>query len=171
MAFTYSRLASTTVGVGGASAITFSNIPQNYTDLVVKTSTRTNIAQIYGSVKFIFNGSSVSRSYRYLEGNGATAVSGNGTTFLLGGSGTGNSATVNTFANGELYIPNYAGSNYKSVSADVVGENNATTAYATLSADLWSNVTAISQISITTDGSDLFQQYSTATLYGVRVEL
>ena len=37
---TMTKLATVTVGSGGSSTITFSNIPQNYTDLVVKASLR-----------------------------------------------------------------------------------------------------------------------------------
>ena len=40
MAFTYSKLAESTVGVSGAAFIDFNNIPQNYTDLVLLYSAR-----------------------------------------------------------------------------------------------------------------------------------
>ena len=77
-------------------------------------------------------------------------------------------ATSNTFSNMEVYIPNYAGSNNKSASSDGVGETNATTIYASLQANLWNDIPAITSIrfnAITGGGS--FMQYSTFYLYGV----
>jgi hypothetical protein len=78
----------------------------------------------------------------------------------------GNTATSSTFGNGELYIPNYAGSQNKSSSADVVPEENAVGTYMSLVANLWSNSAAINQITLTADGN--LAQHSTATLYGIK---
>jgi len=49
--------------------------------------------------------------------------------------------TANTFSNSQIYIPNYAGSNYKSVSIDQVMENNSGTAYSVFIAGLYSSNT------------------------------
>ena len=88
---------------------------------------------------------------------------------LVGGlEGTG--YTASTFGNAELYIPNYTSSNNKSFSADSVTENNATAAYSQLIAGLWSNVTAITSLSLA-PSSGTFVQHSTATLYGVKAEV
>ena len=76
--------------------------------------------------------------------------------------------TASTFANGEIYIPNYAGSTYKSLSADSVTETNATGAVRAFHATLWSNTAAINQITLTPDAGGNFVQYSTAYLYGVK---
>jgi hypothetical protein len=154
------------VGAGGAASIDFSSIPSTYTDLVLVGSLRSSNSNNYGDVFFTFNGATTNRTARYLEGSGSAAASGTQTT-MGAGSGQGNSATANTFGNFQLYIPNYAGSTNKSSSADGVGENNATQAYATLTANLWSQTTAINQISILPLSTFVFQQYSTAYLYGV----
>jgi len=154
------------VGAGGAASIDFSSIPSTYTDLVLMGSVRSSNSNNYGDIFFTFNGATTNRSARYLEGSGSAAASGTQTT-MGAGSGQGNSATANTFGNFQLYIPNYAGSANKSSSADGVGENNATQAYATLTANLWSQTTAINQISILPLSTFVFQQYSTAYLYGV----
>jgi hypothetical protein len=86
---------------------------------------------------------------------------------MIGGQGSGNGATASTFGNGEVYIPNYAGSTNKSMSADGVSENNGTEAYTDLIANLWSNTSAITSILLYPD-SGTWQQYSTATLYGIK---
>lgn len=163
---TFTLISSTTVGAGGTSAITFSSIPATYTDLCLKLSLRYNIAIIAGGLGLTLNGSTANFTYRYLEGNGSAASSGNGTGSFIGNS-VGASATSNTFSNTKIYIPNYAGSTYKSISIDAVTENNATTAYADLLANLWSVTSAINSISIDV-GANSFVQYSTAYLYGIK---
>ena len=169
MAYTYSKLASTTVGVGGTSAITFSNIPQNYTDLIIKISARSAYSGTLNWFDLKFNGSSIGWSGRFLYGTGSAA--GSGTQAAFGGAMPAATATANTFGNAEIYIPNYTSSNYKSVSIDAVAENNATAAEQDFTAQLWSNVTAISSVTLFPELSSTFLQYTTATLYGVRVEL
>lgn len=172
MAYTYSKLASTTVGAGGTSAITFSNIPQNYTDLVVKLSLRTDRVDTISALRLTFNSSATSYSNRMIEGSGATAASyTGGSTYIDLGYAPAANATASTFNNHELYFSNYSGSNNKSVSIDAVQENNTTTAYANLIAGLWSNSTAITSIKVVPSTAVNFVQYSTATLYGIRVEL
>jgi hypothetical protein len=170
MAFTYSKLAEVTVGSGGVASIDFNNIPQNYNDLVLKISARTNRSDTSDNIIISFNGSTSSLSFRYLQGNGASATSSSGSTGYVGNLDA-NTATASTFGNAEIYIPNYSGNTFKSVSSDTVDETNATTAYATFTAQLWSNVTAISSINFKPQVGSLFQQHSTATLYGVKAEV
>jgi hypothetical protein len=174
MAYTYSLLAETTVGAGGTSAITFNNIPQNYTDLVIKISARMVATSDFPSLALQFNGSAVANySHRYLLGSGSAASAGSGSSVTTArlGNADGSAQTVNTFSSFEIYIPNYTSSNNKSLSVDSVAENNATAAYANLVAGLWSNVTAISSIKLFETTPVNLAQYSTATLYGIRVEI
>ena len=172
MANTYEAIATVTVGSGGAANIQFTSIPQTYTDLLIKASLRTDrTAAITDGLLLQFNGSATSYSDRYLQGDGVTAYSGSnafGTTRTYLGEMDTNGATSNTFSNQEVYIPNYAGNTNKSLSADSVMENNATTAYPTLTANLWSNTSAITSIKLYFVNSSNFVQYSTATLYGIK---
>ena len=175
MAFTYSKLAESTVGAGGASSIIFNNIPQNYTDLVVKISGRTAATQ--GVAQIAFNGTTTNLSSRILYGIGSgTPGSASYASVIRAGYIVGTDYTASTFSNNEIYIPNYTSSNSKSLSIDSVTENNATEAYSSLNAGLWSNVTAITSLTLTvlnngTGAASTFAQHSTATLYGIRVEL
>jgi hypothetical protein len=173
MANTYVAIATVTVGSGGTSYIEFTSIPATYTDLLIKTSLRSNRADgtVIDTVGLRFNGnSSASYDMRRLTGTGAATSSGSGTgdTSLFLDNPPSNSATASTFGNSEYYIPNYAGSKYKSVQAGAVSENNGTTAYARLTAGLWSNTSAITSIRLTPDTGTLWVQYSTATLYGIK---
>jgi hypothetical protein len=166
MANTYTLIASSTVGSGGAASIDFTSIPATYTDLCLKVTARDSSTSGPYGVLISFNGSASNFSGVFLEGNGASASSGNLARYI--GTETPANYTASTFSNIEVYIPNYAGSNNKSFSADGVSENNATTAYATLNAGLWSITTAINQITLYIgNGTPLFAQYSTAYLYGI----
>ena len=149
-----------------AASVTFSNIPQTgYTDLKVVCSTRQTGAVATASINFTFNGSSTGFTYRALQGSGSAASSFSGSTGYFG-QGDGASATANTFGNAEFYIPNYTGSTNKSISADTVDENNATAAYAQMTAILWSNTAAITSIGLVS-GNGSWAQYSTFSLYGL----
>jgi hypothetical protein len=164
---TYVKIGSTVeVGVLGAATIDFTAIPSTYTDLKLVASTRTSQTQPNDDITLKFNTSAANFTYRILQGAGSgTPGSYNGST-ARGGPTDGNTATSNTFGSFEMYIPNYAGSANKSFSIETVQENNTTTAYAELGADLWSQTAAINAISLLPAGP-LFLQYSTASLYGI----
>ena len=163
---TFTKIAAVTVGSGGAASMSFSSIPSTYTDLCVLTSARTNRAFPVDGISVNFNGSSSNFSSRYLEGFETSAYSATGTTFA--GSASGNTATSDTFGNSLLYIPNYTSSNFKSFSADGAGENNGTNNLLNLVAGLWSNTSAITSITILPTTGTSFNQYTTATLYGIK---
>lgn len=170
MAITYVALANVTVGSGGAADMEFTNIPGTYTDLKIVVSGRTSTASYSFDYLYIsFNGSTADYTLRELQGDGSTAYSYTRTTYGANYAGrlNGDTSTSNTFSNVELYFPNYAGSNNKSISIDSVQETNGTTAYASLIAGLWSQTAAITSIKLTTALAN-FKQYSTATLYGIK---
>jgi hypothetical protein len=174
MATTFTKIAAVTVGSGGASSIDFSSIPSTYTDLCLEVSSRTAGSFLAAELRLTFNGNSANYSWRRLQSNVSAASSDSNTTYggvynqlILLGSNNANSSTSNTFGNASIYVPNYASSNYKSLSSDLVSENNATEAYATFVAGLWSNTSAITSLSLTSNGGN-FVQYSTAVLYGIK---
>lgn len=163
-------IQTVTVGAGGAASIQFTSIPQTYTDLIVKLSVRTTRPgiDVDDEIYLEFNGSGgTAYSVRVVEGNGTTPRSAQTLSSANMGRGIAPSdnATANTFSNCEYYIPNYAGSTNKSVSFDNTMENNATNSIMNLASGLWSNTSAITSIRFTAVGT--FDQYSTATLYGV----
>lgn len=161
---TYTLIASSTVGSSGVASVTFSSIPSTYTDLVLKISTRTNRSAATDGLEIRLNGATTNHSGRRLTGDGSTIAS----SVSAYGNTDGNTATASTFGNAEVYIPNYASSNYKSFSMDTVSENNATTSGMTLNANLWSQTTAVSSIGIFMSDGTLFNQYSTFYLYGIK---
>ena len=166
---TFVKIASVTVGAGGASSIDFTSIPSTYKDLCLKVSARGDLPQVYDSIYCQVNGLTTSIYTRLtISGSGSSVGSGTSTsTKLFLGAANGKNATANTFGNAEIYFPNYAGSANKSTATDIVQETNGTEAYMYLAAGLISTTSAISSINLTLD-SNLFLQYSTATLYGIK---
>jgi hypothetical protein len=146
-----------------AASITFSSIPQTFTDLYVLISGRTDLANVATNPKIYPNGSSSNLSYRYLRGNGSNSESG---TIYLGFANSATS-TANTFGNWGFYIPNYTSSIAKSISSDSVAENNATSGFLAISAILWNDTSAITSLEIVGQSTDEWQIGTSATLYGV----
>lgn len=163
------KIATTEVGSAGASSIDFTNIPQGYRDLLVVISGRAAGTGGAYDGYFTINGSSAT-NYQdiVIKANGASASSQKDVTQASAYAGVfgGGSTTANTFTNHSYYFPNYTSSNAKTVNVDTVQENNATTAYAILSAQLWNQTAAITSLSYTI-ATTTFAQYSKATLYGI----
>jgi hypothetical protein len=164
----YVLLEKITVGAAGASSVTFSGIPQTgYTDLVVKASVQANnSASSSYALQIAYNGNAANYSEIWVRGSGASATSSGGSGLAATYLGEIPSTFVtNTFGNAEVYIPNYTGSNNKSFSNDGVSEANSSTAWATLTAGLWANTSAIT--SITLSSTVNLAPNSTFYLYGV----
>ena len=147
---------------GGVSELELLNIPQTYDDLFIVVSARTDNAATSDSLTIQINGSTADQTRRRLQGNGSTVSSPTTLSFIV----NGNTATANTFGNASLYIPNYRGNTNKSMSFDIVSENNATEAFQQITANLWSQTAAITDIEFVAVGSTILQ-YSSATIWGI----
>jgi hypothetical protein len=159
-------LQTVTVGSGGAANVSFNNIPQGYTDLMLKISAAGVYSGGYDSLGMYFNGSQATISNTILNGNGSSANSSRSTYRALATLNGTN--TPNVFTSLEIYIPNYTSANYKQIIFDGVTEANATFSVQTLGAELWSNTAAITSLSFdtATSGQNI-AQYSKFSLYGV----
>ena len=169
MANTYTLIASSTVGSGGAATIDFTSIPSTYTDLMVVLSARsTRNLYEWDDIRQNINSSGVSTSITAVNvyGTGSATGSNTGVGTAAGIANTDN-VTANSFSSVSIYYPNYTSSNNKSISVDAVSENNATSALAILTATLWSNTAAITSLSFSCANGN-FKQYSTAYLYGIK---
>ena len=168
MAKTYSLIQAQTL-TSTATSITFSNIPQNYTDLKLVISSRSNRAAIQDTFSVVFNDSASGYSYRRLYGDGTNPASDSdsGNTGLTTGYTQGGNGTANVFGSLELYIPKYTSSANKSVYSEGTSENNATGSSISIVASLWSNAAAITSIKLTPATGATLQIGSTFYLYGV----
>ena len=172
MATTCKLIAKSTLGADAASVTLGSGgtIPQTYTDLLLIMSVRsTKTGANWGNIALTFNASGSGYKRRLLYGNGSSATSTSNTSAsnLSYHYATAASAPADTFGSIEIYIPNYAGSTYKSTSSTSVTENNATAAFIAADAGLWENTAAITSIEIDEDDSNNLKSGSSFFLYGI----
>jgi hypothetical protein len=178
---TYTLIQSVTVGSGGAATVSFGSIPQTYTDLTIvgsvrSTSTTSNTGE-YDPIAYRFNSTTSGYTARTLQGDGSTASSATlstatgsagGTYGRINNSGINNSLSgTSLFSSFNWYIPNYAGSTNKSWSFEYVEERNVTASFIEMTAGLWSNTAAITEITLGLVVAN-YAQYSSFSLYGIK---
>jgi len=155
-----------TVDVATATTtVTFSNIPQTYTHLILKNSLRATSATSGGFINL--NGSSSGYAEKILYGDGTTASGANISLagFVWAHLTALSTSTADTFGSMELLIPNYTSSNYKSICSNSFQENNGVASVIYSEVGIWSNTAAVTSIAITSGSS--FAVNSSFSLYGV----
>jgi hypothetical protein len=176
MANTFELIASATAGAGTAASFDFTSIPATYVDLKVVLSVRAGsggggTSAAWDNMRVSFNGGASDANLTYKALSSAdvgTPISIAGTVGLIGWT-TYSGATANTFASGEIYIPNYTGSFNKVYMSDAFTENNAAAGVGALVAGLWSSTAVINRITVIPNpGTSNWQQYSSAYLYGLK---
>lgn len=171
MALTYQLISSNALTTSAAS-ITFSAIPNTYTDLVLKISARSDRNDgAQGQNMFMgFNGNSSSvYSLTHLRTNGSTVTSGRSSNSTLLSQTYIPMAGIdaNTFNNNEYYFPNYTLSANKVISGFAAVENNAATVeFLSITANLFGVTAAISSIELTLPSGN-FVSGSSFFLYGI----
>ena len=177
MAKTYTLIEAKTLA-SAVNSITFSSIPQTYTDLILKTSIRgTSGSYFTQAVRVTFNSSTSGYTTITLLNVGASSVTSVTNPYSVTAAsipifGNNAASTTTTFNNSEIYIPNYAGSNNKSFSSDTVVESNSNGLYDVQSGiitGLLTNTAAITSITLTAQsGEGDFATNSTFYLYGIK---
>lgn len=169
MTTTMQLIAKQTVGAGGAASVTFSNIPQTYTDLKVVMSAKGSAAGTRQNVLIQFNGSGSSFAWQGLYGYGSTAGA-NSANNNFAGNVPMASNTANAFGTEEIYIPNYTSTTKaKSIMTNYAVENNGTNNFIGIDATYWNPGTQdnIDSITLSINSSGDFVEYSTFYLYGI----
>lgn len=170
---TYTLIASSTVS-SPTYTVTFSSIPQTYTDLKLVFSARSDYGSAGGNeVGVQLNSITSGYSSRMIySNNGTSALSASANSnpiYTWAGGMVTTGSTANTFSNSELYIPNYTGSTAKSASTDSVTENNGTPIFMQLAAHLSTNTAAVTSITLNAWQSFInFVAGSTFYLYGIK---
>ena len=173
LTFTQIGVAQVVTSASQAS-IDFVNIPNRFTDLVVRYSLRTTLAGgpfYFDDMGMRFNndsGTNYSRSViRNRQGNLGVGSLTSATFFPFFEASAGN-ATASTFGNGEMWISNYATSNFKGLRID--GGSESQTANETVTGIIsgcYKSTSPITSISIYSQNGANIVQNSTAYLYGV----
>jgi hypothetical protein len=173
----YDSIATTTVGAGGVSSVTFSSIPATYTHLQVRYLAQTNRAT-YGrdAIYLRFNSDSATNySYHTLAGDGGTVYSGASGTqdkMLLPEVGT-TTAGASIFGVGVVDILSYTNtSKNKTVRSIGGGDHNGTVASlgaeVSLRSGAWYSTSAINSITFYPTSGSTISQYSKIALYGIK---
>jgi hypothetical protein len=168
MATTYTLIDKTTLGSSQAS-IEFISIDSSYTDIQLVYSARCSDTSNNWNVTYVkFNTDTTSSNYPTRWIYAYSTTTGSGTANQWAGYLPNGNKTADTFGNTSIYIPNYAGSNYKSYSVDSVTESNSSTLVPSqLTAGLWQSTAAINKITLTTDTGS-FVANSSFYLYGIK---
>jgi hypothetical protein len=155
--------------------LTFSSIPQTYTDLVLRMSYRTDASGSFGSNPALRLNSDATANYGYtnIDGNGTSASSTTETSInaLYMQSSDSSSNTANTFTSNEVYISNYTSTVCKQISQFKTAEQNATGAEMHVFASLYRGTSAISTILIGPSSNIISNNFVTGSsfyLYGIK---
>jgi len=168
-ASSYESIATTTVGAGGSSTITFSSIPSTYTHLQVRILARSTYPALNTSVIMRANSDTASNySYHSLSGDGATASSYGVATDVFGliQSYPGSSAAANIFGVGVVDILDYANTNKYKTIRTLGGQDRNGSGSVNFMSQSWRSTSAINTLTFTTDNN--YAQYSSFALYGIK---
>jgi hypothetical protein len=156
---TYEPIATNTLG-SATSTVTFSSIPQGYTDLIVVFNGRgTSGTGLY----LQFNGDSNSNySHTRILGDGTEVISQRGTNNTVGSF----LSIISTVQNNVIaQVQNYSNS---TTFKTTLARSNNTTGYMGAYVSLWRSTAAINSVTITTGTADTYVAGSTFTLYGIK---
>lgn len=172
---TWTPIATASGGSAGTNVFTFSSIPQTYTDLCVMFYGRSNFSANTVSVYGWVNGQTGTSLWggTQLIGDGSSVTSGryqNSSIYFIGQM-PGATQTANFYANGYMYIPNYANSTHFKTIMSRMSNNqgvNSTDGKLFFYHSLFRATDPITSIGLGTDGNTSFATNSMATLYGIR---
>ena len=168
---TMTLISSQVLGSSVAS-VTFSSIPQTYTDLKLVSSSRTDGGVSADTIKMQFNSDTTTNySWTYLiedssgsAGSGRTSSNPYFSQIIIDGS----ASTSNVFGSADIYISNYTLSSTKQLISFSTQENNSATAASIwLNAQYYRGTSPITSITLIANG-DNFIANSSFYLYGIK---
>lgn len=169
MPATYEAIASTTLS-SAASTITFSSIPNTYTDLRLVLVARSSRVDTTDPIYVRINSDTGSNySMTYITGDGSTASSSRSTSISLWqiGSMPAANAAANLFNYCSMDFFSYSGLTNKTVLSEESRDMNGS-GVVDRRVLLWRSTSAINNIQFTSGSSSNFVTGTTATLYGIK---
>jgi FlaG/FlaF family flagellin (archaellin) len=176
VAGSYESIATTTVGSGGSSTVTFDNISGTYKHLQVRYIARNSgTGDNFIAMKWIFNSDATAvYSNHYIYGNGAftgsnvtTSASSAGGDGLIGMIKDNAAGYTNMFHGGVLDILDYADTNKYKTCRLLWGQDLNGGGRVALQSANWQKTNAITQIDFSCATGN-FMQYSQFALYGIK---
>lgn len=172
MSATYKLISKLTLSSDSA-LITLSGIPQNYTDLLVRVSSRTTRESTVATNTIYFNGSATNLSYRSMWNYVPSVYSYEGVTDgALSFYVPGGHIASNVFGDAEIYINNYSKNINKSVNISASYSSNSTSDYTysnLAGVGFYSNTNPITSITLSNRALDyaVYKAGTTVYLYGI----
>ena len=168
----FDSIATTTVGSGGQTTISFTSIPATYAHLQLRVMARSTFADT-DSIFIVRVNSDTGNNYpnHFLQGGGGTPGAFGYTSatynyaFLL--TFPGANASASFFGGGVIDILDYKNTNkYKTIRA-FGGHDRQSAGDIRLNSSVWLNTNAITSITITDYRTGNFAEYSSFALYGI----
>lgn len=171
----YESIATVSVGSGGATDVTFSDIPGTYQHLQLRAIVReTNRSDTNSDLALQFNANSTAADYviHWLIGNGTSASAGGETSRGNVGSYramTADNATASVFGAAIIDILDYASSSKNKVVRSFQGHDRNGAGIGGMTSGLWLSTNAITSIKVFSHYSPgKLAQYSHLALYGLK---
>ena len=172
---TYTLIASSIATSGAVASVSFTGIPQTYTDLAVLASWRASSAGGDNQLQMSINDTSyANRPNVYLQADGSTIGGSKGTAAWIVGGGNSNGSTADVFTPTLIYINSYSSTDkYKPILIDNFMSQAAAPpsaySYTEAVAQNYENTsTTISSLYFRiTNGAANLMQYTSFYLYGI----
>lgn len=158
------------VASGGTTTFSFENIPQTFQDLMIVVFSRQ--AASTGNVIYCrLNGVNYNHSTTFLLGNGSAATSTRQTDgtdgYMQIGLTVPSNATSGIFGSGIAHILNYRGNTNKTMLSRTAADLNGSGG-TRLQVSMGQITSAVTSLTVVTDGVTAFADGSTCALYGVK---
>lgn len=166
MALTYDSINTQTLS-SNTTSVTFSSIPQTYTDLILVINAGSTTVDNYSFVEFNSDTAQGNYSWTSMYGNGSTASGSRGASLYLNAYvGIGSSIDTLVFCNIQSYTDT---SKFKGVLNRTSRATSNGTYFGTeLLTGTWRNTNAITQIKVNSYSTYSFLAGSTFSLYGIK---
>jgi hypothetical protein len=171
MPVTYEKIADYTVPAGGQTTFSFTSIPNTYTDLLIKISARKVESGGGTNLQMRFNSATTGYTQRAIIATNPSPdipvtyydASEIGFMYVCDGS-----QTAGAFNSTDIYIPNYLGSQPKSVGVENQTMTMSDSGGQVFGNFMWNSSAAITSIYFQIgNGTQTFAQYSNLILYGI----
>ena len=165
------------VGSAGASTVTFSSIPADYTHLQIRGILRNTAATASSLDLFMnFNGGTGTnyRAYKQVGGDGSSAFAAASGTSTAALDKIANAYFLNDGNTASVYsawvcdILDYRNTNKYKVTRSLNGQDLNGSGSIRLFSGLWQSTSAITSIVLTVEGGNNFKQYTQFALYGIK---
>lgn len=154
-----------------ASSLNLNSISQNYEDLVLIASFRSDRAgTAHDDLHMTINGATTNYTVLRFYSDGDTVENGvklTGDTYMYSGTINGSSSSANTYSTVTTYFANYSSSSAsKKISIENCSENNAADGWLNFMSGLWDDTSAITSLSFFSGSGNNFVSGSKVSLYG-----